>query len=274
MINFGAKRPCRKIRARVNPKKGKNMKISNLFKAVVILALGLNLHAKTIKEGVLTVATEGTYAPFSFYDEKGELTGYDVDVARAVAKKLNLKIEFLTAPWDAMLAAFDAGKADAVFNQVSITEERKKKYELSEPYTVTYGAIIVHKDNDSIKSFADLNGKKNADSATSNWAKVAASYGAQNVTVDSFAKSMELLIAGRVDSVLRDNIVFLDFAKNQPAAPVKIAAVGSEKDYIGVAVQKGNAELTEQINKALAELKAEGKLKEISQKYFGKDVSE
>ncbi len=85
---------------------------------------------------------------------------------------------------------------------------------------------------------------------------------------------MELLIAGRVDSVLRDNIVFLDFTKNQPAAPVKIAAVGNEKDYIGVAVQKGNAELTEQINKALAELKAEGKLKEISQKYFGKDVSE
>ena len=258
------------------------MKISNLFKAVVILALGLNLHAKTIKEGVLTVATEGTYAPFSFYDEKGELTGYDVDVARAVAKKLNLKIEFklglkvefVEAPWDAMLAAFDAGKADVVFNQVSITDERKKKYELSEPYTVTYGAIIVRKDNDSIKSFADLNGKKNADSATSNWAKVAASYGAQNVTVDSFAKSMELLIAGRVDSVLRDNIVFLDFAKNQPAAPVKIAAVGNEKDYIGVAVQKGNAELTERINKALAELKAEGKLKEISQKYFGKDVSE
>lgn len=250
------------------------MKISNLFKVAAILALGLNLHAKTIKEGVLTVATEGTYAPFSFYDEKGELTGYDVDVARAVAKKLNLKIEFLTAPWDAMLAAFDAGKADAVFNQVSITEERKKKYELSEPYIVTYGAIIVRKDNDSIKSFADLNGKKNADSATSNWAKVAASYGAQNVTVDSFAKSMELLIAGRVDSVLRDNIVFLDFTKNQPAAPVKIAAVGNEKDYIGVAVQKGNAELTERINKALAELKAEGKLKEISQKYFGKDVSE
>lgn len=74
MINFGVKRPCRKIRARANPKKGKNMKISNLFKAAAILVLGLNLHAKTIKEGVLTVATEGTYAPFSFYDEKGELT--------------------------------------------------------------------------------------------------------------------------------------------------------------------------------------------------------
>ena len=172
-----------------------------------------------------------------------------------------------------MLAAFDSGKADAVFNQVSITDERKKKYEFSEPYTVTYGAIIVKKDNNSIKSFNDLKGKKNADSATSNWAKVAASYGAQNVTVDSFAKSMELLIAGRVDTVIRTNVVFYDFIKERPNAPVKIAATGTDKDYAGVAIQKGNTELKEQINKALDELSKEGKLKEISLKYFGIDVS-
>ena len=110
--------------------------VSKLLK---ILALGafltLNLNAKTIKEGVLTIATEGTYAPFSYYDDKNELKGYDVDIAREVAKKLNLKIEFLTAPWDAMLAAFDAGKADAVFNQVSVTDERKKKYDYAQHYT-------------------------------------------------------------------------------------------------------------------------------------------
>ena len=249
------------------------MKFTNLLKVVAVLAMALNLQAKTIKDGVLTVATEGTYAPFTFYNDKNELVGYDVDIARAVAQKLNLKVEFLTAPWDAMLAAFDSGKADAVFNQVSITDERKKKYEFSEPYTVTYGAIIVKKDNNSIKSFNDLKGKKNADSATSNWAKVAASYGAQNVTVDSFAKSMELLIAGRVDTVIRTNVVFYDFLKERPNAPVKIAATGTDKDYAGVAIQKGNTELKEQINKALDELSKEGKLKEISLKYFGIDVS-
>lgn len=120
--------------------------VSKLLK---ILALGalltLNLNARTIKEGVLTIATEGTYAPFSYYDDKNELKGYDVDIAREVAKKLNLKIEFLTAPWDAMLAAFDAGKADAVFNQVSVTDERKKKYDYAQHYTVVHGAIITHK---------------------------------------------------------------------------------------------------------------------------------
>ena len=248
--------------------------VSKLLK---ILALGafltLNLNARTIKEGVLTIATEGTYAPFSYYDDKNELKGYDVDIAREVAKKLNLKIEFLTAPWDAMLAAFDAGKADAVFNQVSVTDERKKKYDYAQPYTVVHGAIITHKDNDDIKSFDDLKGKKNADSATSNWAKVAANYGAQNVTVDSFSKSMELLVSKRVDTVVRDNIVFYDFIKQRPGAPVKIAAEGSDTDYTAPIVQKGNTELAGQISKAIEELKNEGKLAEISIRYFSKDVS-
>ena len=248
--------------------------VSKLLKILALSAfLTLNLNAKTIKEGVLTIATEGTYAPFSYYDDKNELKGYDVDIAREVAKKLNLKIEFLTAPWDAMLAAFDAGKADAVFNQVSVTDERKKKYDYAQPYTVVHGAIITHKDNDDIKSFDDIKGKKNADSATSNWAKVAASYGAQNVTVDSFSKSMELLVSKRVDTVVHDNIVFYDFIKQRPGAPVKIAAEGSDTDYTAPIVQKGNTELAEQISKAIEELKNEGKLAEISIRYFGKDVS-
>ena len=249
--------------------------MKNLIKTLLACALLIcGANAKTLREGTLKVATEGTFSPFSYYNDKNELVGYDVDVARAVAKKLGLKIEFLTAPWDAMLAAFDAGKADAVFNQVSITDERKKKYEYSVPYTVVYGAIIVHKDNNDIKGFEDLKGKKNADSATSNWAQVAKKYGAQNVTVDSFAKSMELLIARRVDTVVRDNTVFYDFLKQRPDAPIKIAAKLKDVDYSAAIVQKGNKELADQISKALNELKAEGKLKEISLKYFGKDVSE
>ena len=248
--------------------------MKNLIKTLLACALLIcGANAKTLREGTLKVATEGTFSPFSYYNDKNELVGYDVDVARAVAEKLGLKIEFLTAPWDAMLAAFDAGKADAVFNQVSITDERKKKYEYSVPYTVVYGAIIVHKDNNDIKSFEDLKGKKNADSATSNWAQVAKKYGAQNVTVDSFAKSMELLIARHVDTVVRDNTVFYDFLKQRPDAPIKIAAKLKDVDYSAAIVQKGNKELADQINKALNELKAEGKLKEISLKYFGKDVS-
>jgi len=132
----------------------KLLKSSLLTLASLALLTGAN--AKTLENGVLKIATEGTYSPYSYHDKNDALTGYDVDIAKAVADKLGLKVEFVEAPWDAMLAAFDAGKADAVFNQVSITEERKKKYDYSVPYMTSYSAIIVHEDNDDIKSFADL----------------------------------------------------------------------------------------------------------------------
>ncbi len=95
--------------------------MKNLIKTLLACALLICVaNAKTLREGTLKVATEGTFSPFSYYNDKNELVGYDVDVARAVAEKLGLKIEFLTAPWDAMLAAFDAGKAShgAVRNSI------------------------------------------------------------------------------------------------------------------------------------------------------------
>ena len=258
------------------------MKFSSAFKfgATFVVACLFSLNSALAnsyeqikKDGVIRIATEGVYSPFSFHNEKDELMGYDVEIARAVAKKLGVKPKFIEASWDAMLAAFDAGKADVVFNQVSITDERKKKYDYSVPYMLSYSAIVVHKDNNDIKSFADLKGKKDADSATSNWAKVAVKYGAEHVVTDSFAKSMELLISRRVDAVVRDNIVFYDFIKERPNAPVKIAASLDEKDYTAAAVKKDNAELAEQISNALNELSKEGKLEAISKSYFGKDVS-
>ena len=249
------------------------MKFTNLLKAVAVLLMALNLQAKTIKDGVLTVATEGTYAPFTFYNDKNELVGYDVDIARAVAQKLNLKVEFLTAPWDAMLAAFDAGKADVVFNQVSINEDRKKKYGMSVPYTMPYPVIVVHKDNNDIKSFADLKGKKSVHSATSNWAAIAEKNGATVVVADGFSKGVELIISKRADDTINDNVTFFDYIKQRPNAPLKIAYTSNEPMPTAAIVKKGNTELLEAINKALDELKAEGKISEISMKYFGKDIS-
>lgn len=245
-----------------------------IFKALLATALiTAILGAKTLKEGTLVIATEGTYSPYSFYDEKNNLTGFDVDIARALAKELGLKAEFLTAPWDAMLAAFDAGKADIAMNQVSITQERKKKYNFSEPYTVAYAALVVRADNEEIKSFADLKGKKSVHSATSNWADMARNYGAEVVTADGFSKGVELIIARRADATINDNITFFDYMKQRPNAPLKIAAQGNEPIYSAVLLKKDD-ELTAQINSALKSLKQKGVLKEISLKYFGKDITE
>ena len=170
------------------------MKFSSAFKfgaAFVVACLfslnsaSANSYEQIKKDGVIRIATEGVYSPFSFHNEKDELMGYDVEIARAVAKKLGVKPKFIEASWDAMLAAFDAGKADVVFNQVSITDERKKKYDYSVPYMLSYSAIVVHKDNNDIKSFADLKGKRSVHSVNSMWIPTVQKYGA-TVTNDTY----------------------------------------------------------------------------------------
>ncbi|MDL0089631.1 amino acid ABC transporter substrate-binding protein [Campylobacter gastrosuis] len=226
------------------------------------------------KEGVLRVGTEGTYSPFSYHNEKDELVGYDVEVARAVGEKMGVKVEFVEAPWDAMLAAFDAGKSDVVFNQVTINEDRKKKYDYTLPYIKSRSAIVVHKDNDDIKDFSDLKGKSSAHSATSNWAKLAESYGANIVTTDGFSKAVELIITKRADATINDDVTFYDYLKQKPDAPIKIAKNGDEAILSAGLVKKGETDLVNAINEAIKELQNNGKIKEISIKYFGKDISQ
>lgn len=109
------------------------------------------------KAGVLTVGTEGTYKPFSYHEDgTGDLTGYDVEIITAVAKKLDVDVKFEETQWDAIFAGLEAGRFDVIANQVSINDERTAKYDFSKPYTVSPGVIVVKKDNTDISSFADL----------------------------------------------------------------------------------------------------------------------
>lgn len=224
------------------------------------------------KAGVIKIATEGVYKPYSYHDEKDELVGYDVEIARAVAEKIGVKAQFIEAPWDALLASFDAGKSDVMFNQVTIKEERKAKYDFSTPYTAVYPAVVVREDNDSIKTKADVKGKKGASSATSVYGTTLAQWGADVQTVSGFNQAVELVLSKRAELLMNDDVTFYDFIKNKKV-PLKIAFKGDEAMLSAAIVEKGNAELLAAINKALDELFAEGKIKEISEKYFDKDIS-
>src|ERR1700712_1915164 len=147
-----------------------------LLVAVLALAAcgGSSGENQVKSSGVLRVGTEGVYSPFSYHDAAtGELVGYDVDVAKAVADKLGVKVEFVETPWDSMFAALEANRFDVVANEVTINEERKAKYDLSEPYSVGEGVIVTRADDNSIKSLADLKGKVAAENATSNWSEIA-----------------------------------------------------------------------------------------------------
>ncbi len=228
-----------------------------------------------VKEnGKLVVATEGTYRPFSFHEGgSGPLTGYDVDVVNAVAEKLGVTVEFQETQWDGIFAGLEAGRFDVIANQVSVNDEREAKYDLSEPYSVSPGVLVVPESSD-ITSFDGLKGKTSAQSLTSNWYGIAQSYGANVEAVEGWAQAVELLKQGRVDATVNDKLTFLDSQTNGDAAGLKIAADSDEVSKSAFALRKGSDTLTDALNKALDELRADGTLAKISQKYFGSDVSQ
>jgi L-cystine transport system substrate-binding protein len=229
--------------------------------------------AKVKEAGVLKVGTEGTYSPFSFHDPKtNRLVGYDVEVADAVAKKLGVKVEYVETPWDSIFAGLTSKRFDVVINQVTKNAEREGLYGLSTPYTISQGVIATRTDDSSVTSLADLKGKKTAQSLTSNWAEVAKKAGADVEGVEGFTQAVTLLKQKRVDATVNDNLAVLDYQKSTGDKAVKIAAKTGDVSEQVVATRKGS-DLVAAIDKALGELKADGTLKKLSEKYFGSDVS-
>jgi cystine transport system substrate-binding protein len=229
--------------------------------------------AKIKSAGVFKIGTEGTYPPFTYHDASGKLVGFDVEIGQEVAKRIGVKAEFVEGKWDGLVAGLDAKRYDAVINQVSITPERKAKFDFSEPYISSKAVLIVNSNNSAIKSFDDLKGKKSAHTLTSNYAQLARKYGAEVVGTDGFDQSVSLVAQGRADATINDNLSFLDFKKHKPDAPVKIVASQSDAEQVGVLIRKDNADLQQAINKALESIKSDGTYQKISNTYFGTDVS-
>lgn len=225
--------------------------------------------------GTLIIGTEGTYRPFSYHEGgSGDITGYDVEVIKAVAGKLGVTAKFEETQWDGIFAGLDSGRFDVIANQVSITPERKLKYNFSAPYTFSTGVIVVKSDNTSITSFASLAGKITAQSLTSNWFTLAQDSGANIESVEGWAQSVALVEQGRVDATVNDKLTFLDFKKTNGAAGLKIAAETTDKSESAFAFKTGSTTLTDAVDTALEELRADGTLSSLSNKYFGEDVSQ
>ena len=248
-----------------------------LVATALLAALGGAAQAGSLQDiqsaKVLRIGTEGTYAPFTFHDASGALVGFDVEIGREVAKRLGVEPQFVEGKWDGLIAGLAADRYDAVINQVGITAERQARFDFSDPYIVSKAVLIVKSDNETIKGFADLAGKRAAQSLTSNYGKIAEGAGATLVGTDGFDQSVQLVLTGRADATVNDNLSFLDFRKQKPDAPVRIVAEQDEAAASGIIVQKDNPELVAAINEALAAIKADGTYDEISQRYFGADVS-
>lgn len=227
------------------------------------------------KRGTIIVGLEGDWAPWSYVDENDELTGYDVEVAKAIADKLGVEIQIVPGEWDGLFAGMDAGRYDMVVNGVEVTEERADKYDFSTPYAYIRTALIVKGDNDSIKTFEDLKGKKTANSIASTYMSLAESYGATCYGVSTLDETLTMVLQGRVDATLNAIVSFTDYMAQHPDSNLKVVATTEDASNVAIPMRKGDetASLREAVNKAIDELREDGTLSELSTRFFGEDIS-
>jgi len=218
----------------------------------------------------IVVATDATWPPAEFIDEKTkEIVGFDIDLMKAIAKEVGLEVEFKNVAWDGIFAGLEAGEYDAIISSVTITDERKQKYDFSDPYFNAGQLIAVRIDNQDIKGPADLKGKvAGAQIGTTGAFEIQKIEGAKLKEYDTVDLAFMDLMQGRIDAVVADSPLVMAFVAKYPD---KLKWVGQPftEEYYGIVVKKGNKELLDLINKGLKAVKEKGILDELMKKWYG-----
>ena len=231
--------------------------------------------ARIRERGTLVIGMEGNWSPWTYHDERtNELTGLEVDIAKLIAEGLGVEPVFQEAPWDALLAGVNAERFDIICNGVGYTEDRAKSYSFTTPYVYSNKVLVVAENNEEIKTVDDLKGKKTANSASSTYAALAEEYGATLVPVDTLGETMDMLVQGRVDATINAQVSIADYLKEHPDAKIKVVQVLAG-DPVAYPLHIGDEyqTLVDAINEILEAARQDGRLAEISMKYFGVDMT-
>lgn len=263
--------------------RSKNLAWGILAAGIILwVVLTVNAVVAAADDEDVLVATEGVYAPFSFHDEKrGNLTGYDVEVVKEIAKRIRLKFYFWESPWDGIFLGLEANKFDVIANEIAKTPEREKKYLFSDSYLVSGAQIIVRGDRQGIQELQDLAGLKVGTGVGSNYTKILEDYNARNkskIDIKYYDGNLNVvlqdIVAGRLDATVNDRLTagynVAQLGLNVKTAGELVSTVTSHfvfrKDHKGAALQ-------EKFNKGLAELKRDGTLAKLSREWFGADYT-
>ncbi|CUW44413.1 arginine/ornithine-binding periplasmic protein precursor [Brucella vulpis] len=228
----------------------------------------------------LTIGTEGAYPPFNFIKPDGTLSGFDVDIARALCDQMKAKCEFVTQDWDGAIPALQSGKFDAFIASMSITDERKKQVDFTNKYYNTPPGIAAPKDTD-IKGVTkeDLAGKTIGVQGSTTHANYSEKTYTDS-TIKSYPTAEEYrldLAKGRLDAVNDDSVTLAEWLKSPDGACCKMVGTFPPVTEIhgpgaGIAIKKGRPELVAKFNAAIKAIRANGKYKEINDKYFDFDA--
>ena len=230
--------------------------------------------ARIRESGKLVIAMEGAWQPWTYHDESGALTGFDVEVGALIAEGLGVTPVYQETAWEGILAGVDSGRFDIACNGVGYTEKRAESYNFSTPYVYTEMVLVVRADNEDIKSLDDLKGKKTANSPNSTYAMRSEAAGAEVVYVDTLGETMEMLQQGRVEATLNAKDSVDSYLAEHPEAQIKVVlSVAGEPVAIPMQKGEGTKTLVEEINRILEEARQNGKLAELSSKYFGRDLT-
>ena len=247
--------------------------------AATAAALALGLGAANAQEK-LRIGTEGAYPPFNNLTADGSLVGFAIDIANALCEEMQVECEFITQDWDGIIPALQANRFDAIIASMSITEERMKQVDFTNKYYNTPPAIVAPNDTDIAGvTKEDLAGKTigvQGSTTHSNYSE--ATYTDSDIKSYPTADEYKLdLINGRIDAANDDITVIEEWLSTTEGACCKIVGVITPVEEIhgsgaGIAIRKGEDELREKFNAAIDAIRANGKYKEINDKYFTFDA--
>lgn len=213
----------------------------------------------------IRVATDATYFPFEFQKD-GQIQGFDIDLFRAIGREMGRPVEFTHTPFDTLIAGLKTGHHDAVIACLTITEERKKEVDFSDPYYDAGQIVSVRKDEDRIKGEADIKGRKVGAQQGTTGATAAASFGAEVALYDSIDLAFQDLLAGRIDAVINDEPTSRQVAETKGG--IKLVGEPFTREQYAIAVRKGDKALLDEINRALAKLRAAGEIQKLREKWL------
>jgi lysine-arginine-ornithine-binding protein len=217
------------------------------------------------------IGTEGAYAPFNFIDSNGELQGFDIDIAKALCEEMKVECTFVAQDWDGMIPALTAGKYDAIFASMSITDERKQVIDFSRPYYNSPSVFVAAKGSGLTSTPEDLAGKAiGAQSATVQAIYLEENYPDSDHRLYPSQEEVNLdLESGRIDALLVDKLIAIDWLETEQGACCEL--VGEDFQIgggVGAGVRKEDTVLRDMFSAAIEAIKADGTYDEINAKYF------